>query len=74
MSVKRRYFVYVCASCRTVCQPRVNICPECGGIVIKEEMKIWRLRNLQQTILYNITYCVVFLRRKGGDCLFMLCR
>ena len=40
MSERRRYFVYVCASCRTVCQPRVNICPECKGIVIKEEMKI----------------------------------
>ena len=35
---KRRYFVYVCASCRTVCQPSVNRCPECGGIVVKEEM------------------------------------
>ena len=40
MSERRRYFVYVCARCRTVCQPRVNICPECGGIVIKEEMEI----------------------------------
>jgi len=40
MPETRRYFVYVCASCRTVYQPRVNICLECGGIVIKEEMKI----------------------------------
>jgi rRNA maturation endonuclease Nob1 len=40
MSETRRYFVYVCASCRTICQPHVNRCPECGGIVVKEEMKI----------------------------------
>jgi len=40
MSERRRYFVYVCASCRTVCQSHVIRCPECGGIVIKEEMKI----------------------------------
>jgi rRNA maturation endonuclease Nob1 len=40
MSETRRYFVYVCASCRTICQPHVNSCPECGGIVVKEEMKI----------------------------------
>jgi len=37
---KRRYFVYVCASCRTISQSDVVRCPECGGMVIKEEMKI----------------------------------
>ncbi len=40
MSETRRYFVYVCASCRTVSQSHVNRCHECGGIVVKEEMKI----------------------------------
>ena len=38
--IRRRYFVYVCASCRTVSQSHVNRCPECGGILVKEEIKI----------------------------------
>jgi len=38
--IRPRYFVYICARCRTVCQPRIQTCPDCGGIVAKEEMKI----------------------------------
>jgi len=40
MRESRRYIVNVCLSCRLVCQTRVDRCPECGGVVDREELKI----------------------------------